>query len=188
MKLRKSILITFLFSLNSLAIAADTIPETELATYRAIVSELGETLKSELLKALQAGGPAAALATCNEKAIPVTTTIAEKHGLKVGRTSLKLRNPKNAPDEWETKVLKNFVERQVQGKNLSKMEFYEVFEKDGKKQVRYMKAIPVAEPCLTCHGTEIVPEISAKLKTLYPEDKATGFKLGDLRGAFTLIK
>jgi hypothetical protein len=51
-----------------------------------------------------------------------------------------------------------------------------------------MKAIPTAAQCLNCHGESISPEVDAKLKALYPNDQARGFKEGDLRGAFTLAK
>lgn len=49
-----------------------------------------------------------------------------------------------------------------------------------------MKAIPTAALCVKCHGETIDPEVEAKLKALYPNDQARGFKEGDLRGAFTL--
>jgi hypothetical protein len=51
-----------------------------------------------------------------------------------------------------------------------------------------MKAIPVAEQCLACHGSKIKPELAEHLQKLYPEDKAIGFSQGDLRGAFSLKK
>ena len=66
------------------------------------------------------------------------------------------------------------------------IEHYEVIRQDDKRVFRYLKAIPVAEVCLTCHGTEIDSEVSAKLEQLYSEDQATGYKTGELRGAFTI--
>ncbi|MEJ1297544.1 MAG: DUF3365 domain-containing protein [Candidatus Sedimenticola sp. (ex Thyasira tokunagai)] len=58
----------------------------------------------------------------------------------------------------------------------------------GKKTFRYMKAIPTAELCLGCHGSEIKPQVTQKLDALYPYDKARGLKAGDIRGVFTLSK
>ncbi len=185
---KHQIIACLIMSLSGFVMATETLPESELAVYRAHVNELGETLKSELLKALQAGGPLTALAVCNEQAPVKTMAISEKHELEIGRTSLKVRNPQNAPDDWEMKVLKMFEERKANGENPTQLEYYEVIDNAGKKQVRYMKAIPVAPPCLTCHGAEITPDITTKLKVLYPKDQATGFKMGDLRGAFTLMK
>jgi hypothetical protein len=51
-----------------------------------------------------------------------------------------------------------------------------------------MKAIPTGEVCQTCHGVEIAPPVSAKIRELYPQDQAIGFKTGDLRGAFTITQ
>jgi len=49
-----------------------------------------------------------------------------------------------------------------------------------------MKAIPMrAEPCLLCHGAP-EPALKAEIDRLYPQDQATGFRPGELRGAFTV--
>ena len=63
-------------------------------------------------------------------------------------------------------------------------------EIDGKKAMRYMKALPTQELCLSCHGKEnkVSPEVQAKLKELYPDDKATGYDSGQIRGAITARK
>ncbi len=50
-----------------------------------------------------------------------------------------------------------------------------------------MKAIPMAaEPCAACHGTDVKPDVKSEIDKLYPQDQATGFKPGELRGAFTI--
>lgn len=53
---------------------------------------------------------------------------------------------------------------------------------------RYMKAIPMQGMCMTCHGgQELIPDnVKERLATLYPDDQATGFTPGSLRGAFTV--
>ena len=66
------------------------------------------------------------------------------------------------------------------------MEYFEVVEEGGQKSFRYMKAIPTAGLCLTCHGAVIDPALEQELKSLYPQDKARGFEVGDIRGAFTI--
>jgi len=70
------------------------------------------------------------------------------------------------------------------------MAFAEVVEEGGKKEFRFMKAIgmpPLEQmPCLKCHGENIDPKVAAKLDELYPNDKARGYKVGDIRGAFTI--
>nr|VFK10650.1 MAG: Protein of unknown function (DUF3365) [Candidatus Kentron sp. LPFa]VFK26753.1 MAG: Protein of unknown function (DUF3365) [Candidatus Kentron sp. LPFa] len=61
-------------------------------------------------------------------------------------------------------------------------------EKDGVRVFRYMKAIPTLEVCILCHGASLSPDVVAKLDELYPEDQARGFKVGDIRGAFSFMQ
>lgn len=49
-----------------------------------------------------------------------------------------------------------------------------------------MKAIPTGGVCIACHGAELDPAIAQKINELYPDDQATGYKPGDIRGAFTI--
>jgi hypothetical protein len=108
--------------------------------------------------------------------------------MSIGRTSLKLRQPKNAPDDWELRQLRRFEERKAAGEGVATLEVGAYAEKDGKRVFRYMKAIPTAPLCLNCHGASLAPEVAAKLHELYPADAATGFNAGDLRGAFTITE
>lgn len=153
---------------------------------RPVVKEFGGSLKEALGKAMQEGGPLNAIEACNKVAPHIAHEQSAKHGWDVGRTSLKTRNDANAPDEWEQKVLASFEERKAKGEDVEKMEHAEVVTENGKQVFRYMKAIPTAEVCLKCHGAEVDPKVKAKLEGLYPNDKAYGFKMGDIRGAFTI--
>ena len=101
---------------------------------------------------------------------------------------MKLRNPNNEPDAWELKVLNQFEARKAAGESPDAIAFGEVVEMDGKKQFRFMKAIGTADLCLSCHGSDIKPDVAAKLDGFYPNDQARGFSKGDIRGAFTLKK
>ena len=176
---------TLLTSLIAAPALADDMQDRADAS-RAASETLLRALKSEVEKAVQTGGPMHAISVCNEKAPQITRQVSLDAGWDVGRTSLKVRNPKNTPDAWERKVLEDFESRKAAGGNLKAMEHYEVVEEDGKKSFRYMKAIPLFGVCVNCHGSKIRPNISAKLYELYPEDTARGFKPGDLRGAFTV--
>jgi len=68
------------------------------------------------------------------------------------------------------------------------MEFFAIVEEGGKKSFRYMKAIPLGGVCSNCHGPVLKPEVVQKLDQYYPDDKARGFQVGDLRGAFTITQ
>jgi hypothetical protein len=56
--------------------------------------------------------------------------------------------------------------------------------------IPYMKALPTQEPCLACHGAAegIKPEVQSRLQELYPQNKATGYKAGQICGAITMCK
>jgi hypothetical protein len=163
-------------------------PSKEVMESRAAIKQLGGTLKGELQAAMKKGGPTEAIKVCNTVAPAIAADISEKNGFDVARTSLKPRNAGNAPDAWETKVLQSFEDRKAAGENPGKMEFSEVVDMNGKKTFRYMKAIPTGKVCLNCHGTEIKPGVLEQVNAMYPEDKAIGFKEGDIRGAFTIIR
>lgn len=167
---------------------SDDVPP-EVVASRHTAQMFGALLKDTLQQAIQSGGPVNGIAVCHEKAAQIAADLGQKQEMLVGRTSLKLRNPANAPDNWELAVLKQFEARKAQGEPVDKLEFFAVIDDDqGKKTFRYMKAIPTAGLCLSCHGEHIEPAVDAKLKELYPDDKARGFKEGELRGAFTLSK
>lgn len=151
---------------------------------RAIAKEFGGTLKGELEKAMQSGGPVAAIEVCHSKAPAIAKSLSEKHGVEVHRTSLKPRAL--APQDWETEVLQGFDDRRAKGEDPNAIEFHTVAEADGKPQFRYMKALGTAPLCLNCHGENINPEVKAKLEALYPDDKAMGYKAGDIRGAIVI--
>ncbi|RMG50074.1 MAG: DUF3365 domain-containing protein [Gammaproteobacteria bacterium] len=170
---------------TSSAMAGD---EALRAETRKVVKEFAGELKATLQSAMKAGGPESAITVCNQAAPAIARGISEKYGWEIGRTSLRLRNPANAPDEWERKVLEDFERRKAAGEPVQKLEHAEVVQTDHGKVYRYMKAIPTGKVCLTCHGTNIQPALAKRIKTLYPEDKATGFRPGDIRGAFTVIR
>lgn len=163
--------------------------DPNVAQARGITKNFADSLRAELTAGLQAGGPTNAIAVCKDKAPAIAKAEQQKAGWqKVGRTSHKLRNPSNKPDDWELAVLKKFDERRAAGEDPAKIEYSEVVAAGGKKTFRYMKAIPTQEVCLACHGENIDKATAAKLAKLYPKDKARGFKVGDLRGAFTMSK
>ena len=165
---------------------ADTHTKERAQNSKKVVKEFVGQLKGELKAAMKAGGPVNAINVCKEKAPAIAASMSEKYGWDIARTSLKTRNSDNAPDAWESRILNEFEARKAKGEAVKPMAYFEVVDNNGKKAFRFMKAIPTGEVCLKCHGSELKPGIKAKLQELYPNDKATGFKLGDIRGAFTI--
>ncbi len=104
---------------------------------------------------------------------------------KLKQTSLNIRNPSNAPDEWERKILESFKSNKLQkAKGVG-----EIQDTGNMKVYRYLKPLYVSKPCLECHGAKenIRPEISEFLEKRYPDDNALGYKKGDLRGGISMI-
>lgn len=155
---------------------------------QAAIKEFGPALKTELQNAMSTGGTVAAIEMCNLTAPDIAAATGERHALQIGRTSHRVRNPANAPDEWEAARLQEFLVAVEQGVTLKTLDFAAVVETDEGAVFRYMKAIPTAGLCVACHGQELAPEVVDTLGKLYPEDQARGFEVGDLRGAFTLTK
>ncbi len=170
------------------AVAGDTPDLTALnAESRAKIKNFAGSLKGALQTAIKEGGPVKAISVCNVRAPEIAAELSGGDWT-VGRTSQRTRNPENGPDAWETMVLEAFLDRAAAGESLKTMEAAAVVESGGARTYRYMKAIPTGEVCLTCHGSDLEPELAAKIRAVYPEDRATGFKLGELRGAFTVTK
>ncbi|WP_424956293.1 Tll0287-like domain-containing protein [Hyphomicrobium sp. 1Nfss2.1] len=158
----------------------------QLAKARASIKGLGENLKQQLMAAIKEGGPIAAVNVCRTIAPAIAEEQSHVHGVKVGRTALKVRNPGNAPDAFERRVLEDFVRQIAEGADPAKLEHAEIVSDGDGRVLRYMKAIPMAaQPCAICHGAELSPALKAEIAKLYPDDQATGFKPGELRGAFT---
>jgi len=160
-----------------------------VAACRVAMQKLGGALKGRLQEAVAAGGLIEALEVCNVEAVPIAETISIEEGVIVGRTSLRVRNPRNAPDAWERATLEDFAARAGTVEDVGTLEAWTVTENEGEQRTfRYMRAIGTAPLCLSCHGEALTPEVTAKLAELYPADAATGFAAGDIRGAFTIVK
>ena len=178
--------LTLIASLTAFSAQAMSIEERAIES-RMAVKDFMQSLKHELKTSIKKDGPVAAIKVCNVSAPNIAKQQSVKHGWEIGRTSLKLRNPDNAPDAWEQAVLESFEQRKAKGEDIKQMEFHEVVTEDGQQYFRYMKAIPTAaKPCLVCHGENLKPKIAATLDQLYPNDQARGYKAGDIRGAFTI--
>ena len=168
------------------AMGADT--EQALADSRATVGEFMKTLKQELQAGMQAGGPVNAVSVCNLTAPGIANTYSAREGREVSRTSLRPRNPGNAPVAWQHAVLESFEQRKQAGEDVTALEYHEVVTTEGVRELRYMKAIPTAKVCLACHGEAVDSTVRTRLEKLYPDDQAMGYRVGDIRGAFSVTQ
>ena len=155
---------------------------------RGVASSIPPKLIAVLQDEIAKGGPEGAIGVCRDKAPQMAKAASEKTGWNIRRVSLKNRNPKAVPDAWERTALEAFDRRAAAGEAPATLEKGEVVVEGGVKSNRYMKALPTQALCLSCHGsdTDIAPAVRTKLQALYPDDKATGYTVGEIRGAMTI--
>jgi len=163
---------------------ADAAGDPRVLQSQALVKEFAAQLIAQLRQAMATDGPVTAIKVCNIAAPQIAATLSARSNWRVGRTSLLTRNPGNNPDNWERDVLQQFEQRKQNGEAMATLEYHAQTEQG----FRYMKAIPTVELCLGCHGSTLSEPVKAALAELYPQDKATGFKLNDIRGAFTIMQ
>lgn len=154
---------------------------------RELSMQLGKELKGELGAAIEKGGPVAAIDVCHTRAPAIAARLSAESGATVGRTALKVRNAANAPDDVQRAVLEQFAGDMAAGRVEGPLEAAFEIKRDGGIERHYLRAIPTEALCLTCHGEALAPELAAAIARDYPDDQATGFKLGELRGAFRVV-
>jgi len=167
------------------ALANDLLPEA-----RKIAGALPGKLLTVLTAEMAKGGPEGAISACRDTAPQLAKAASEESGWAVRRVSLRNRNPKAVPDAWERAVLEDFDRRAAAGESPATLEKGEVVAEGAQSHYRYMKALPTMELCLNCHGApeKMTPAVRERLASLYPQDKAVGYTLGQVRGAITLKK
>ena len=166
--------------------AADPVPEW-LAQSRLLAQRLGTELKAELTSALASAGPTGAISVCRTRAPEIAARLSRESGAIVSRTALRVRNPANAPDDLQHAILEQFADDLAAGRTEMPLEAAVEINRGGKIEHRYMRAIPMDAMCLACHGQQLAPEVASAIAKAYPEDQATGFEQGQLRGAFSVI-
>jgi hypothetical protein len=165
---------------------ASTVDSSEAALKQraaAIAKEAFSELSSNLLAAITRTGLNDALPYCSDKAIPITKAVAAKNGVGLSRVTHKARNPANKASEAELAVI-----RQFQSELTAQHAPAPIAATNATQAVSVYIPIVISNPlCLMCHGkpgTEVSTELQATIRRLYPDDQATGFALGDLRGAW----
>ncbi|MFP4624058.1 MAG: DUF3365 domain-containing protein [Gemmatimonadota bacterium] len=138
-------------------------------------------LGGELNRQLATDGPAGAVQFCAGEAQALTDSVSDALGAgwAVKRTTLRARNPRNAPDSLESAALRYFHEADAAGQEREHW-----VQRTAAGDFRYYMPLRVAPMCLECHGERdrIDPAVRQVLETRYPTDEATGYREGDLRG------
>ncbi|MCA8955059.1 MAG: DUF3365 domain-containing protein [Planctomycetes bacterium] len=134
---------------------------------------LAAALLKELSSALTKGGPASGIEVCSRRSGEIAAAVRAEHGVAIGRTSFKLRNPSNAAPIWAADAVRDKVAEP------------RIFRsRSGSLGALY--PIRLQPQCTLCHGPadQLAPDVRKALAARYPMDSATGFRPGDLRGWF----
>lgn len=161
------------------------VADADLERARGAAMSFSGQLRGRLQAAMAEGGPTAAVAVCNTEAPRIAEAVMAEHGVRLGRVALpgRNRNPAQAGDGWQLAMLEVF-QRNVEG-GAKASEQVAVMREGLPRDValRMVRGIATEPGCLVCHGKVIAPEVGDAIARRYPDDRATGFDIGDLRGA-----
>ena len=169
---------------TTLAHAGD---DAMLSEARNVAMSLPPKLLASLQEEIKKSGPEGAIPVCKDMAPKMAGKILQETGWKVKRFSLKPRNEARAiPDDWEKAALEDFDKRAAAGEPPAQLEKGETVG----NEYRYVKALPVQPLCLNCHGPvdQLSPAVKSVLGEHYPNDRATGYSVGQIRGAISVRK
>ena len=169
-----------------------TIDASLVQSTRGIAGELLGQLGQKLKAAMSTDGPVAAVSVCKESAPAIARQLSIASDAKVTRVGTRVRNQNmGVPNAWQKEALTQFEARLSQGEKAADIEFWQVADNGhGKSELRYAKAIAVQPQCLSCHGSaqDIAAPLAEKLRIEYPNDQATGYSVGQLRGAVVVTR
>ncbi|GLT20634.1 DUF3365 domain-containing protein [Zoogloea oryzae] len=162
------------------ALKADT-RKNALPVLPKVVAMMQETVAEK--------GAIEAIPVCKEKAPLLLKEQSAKTGWDMRRVSLRTRNPeRGTPDVWEARQLADFNIRAANGEKIETLEAGEIVTENGKQIYRYIRAVPVGDVCLKCHGApdKIEASLKSQLAKSYPHDTAFGYEKGQIRGGLTV--
>lgn len=159
---------------------------------KAITQDAFQALSSKLGQAVQEGGITYALQFCNVKALPITDSLSAHHDVELRRASHRPRNPANRADSLEKETIRSYLsqlEDQGRGQDEDQKELDPRVYKDNGHIIYHAPIMINKGLCLNCHGREgaqIQEKNLQLIRQLYPNDEATGFEVGDLRGIWSV--
>lgn len=185
--MKKTLLVSATLIAPFAATPAHANDEALMTEARTVATTLPPKLIVALQDEIKKTGPEGAIPVCKDMAPKMAGEISQQTGWKIKRVSLKARNDARAiPDPWEKAALEDFDKRAAAGEAPAKLE---KGEKIG-NEYRFVKALPVQPLCLGCHGPadQLSPAIKAALGQNYPNDRATGYSEGQIRGVISVRK
>lgn len=144
----------------------------------AAIDQLRDRIYKRLNAIMVQGGPVEAVGLCATEAPRLSKEVAEVNGVEIGRTSVRVRNPANAPRKWAASY--------VAGAAGKKAEEVKPAVFDLGDRIGILRPLAMMPACTRCHGpaAALAPDVKAEIAQRYPKDQATGFAPGDARGFF----
>jgi len=155
-----------------------------LSKGKEITQKTFKLLSGNLMTQMKQGGPKQAIPFCNLQAIPLTANMATQENVQIKRVSKLFRNEANMPSSEELGVINDYETALKNGENLAP-----VLLNPLQGAPHFYAPIIIDKKCLACHGVvgeQVSKPTDSLIKTMYPNDLATGYKVGDLRGIWSI--
>jgi len=181
--------ITVLFALIIiLSSCSKSLSKKEVEQYTIQGKEIAQTtakkLGGTLVEKMKDGGVKDAVPFCNAEALPLTKEMSDNFNVTIKRTSHRLRNEENKPNDEENIIINNYNKLFSEGKPLKPL-----VELDKSGKPHFYAPILLQKKCLACHGdigVDVTKKSDSIIRSYYPKDLATGFKEGDIRGIWSI--
>jgi len=150
--------------------------EADVSLAQEWTGEAFAALSGRLLEAISTDGHVAAIGICSMEAKDLLDGVADAQGVLIRRVTDRPRNPANQADARDLEVM------ELMGIMLGQGSVPEPVVDGRVVRLPIRIAMPL---CLTCHGdpsAEIAVDTLAAIRERYPNDTATGYREGDLRG------
>lgn len=162
-----------------------TVDADPLLRARSAAQAFAGRLRQTLQSAMATGGPVAAVDVCHAAAPAIAAAVEREQGVRLGRVALpgRNRNPVQAAAGWQRTGLERMQAAVAAGQPAGEQV---QLQRDGLPEgvaLRMLRGIATEPGCLACHGRQVAAPVRAAIARHYPGDGATGFDVGDLRGA-----
>ncbi|HRG55235.1 MAG TPA: DUF3365 domain-containing protein [Lacunisphaera sp.] len=149
------------------------------------IERIGGMMISEVNQELATREIAQAVGIMHLKSLELPKPVAGKPTVTaIKRTSLMLRDPRNAPDAADAAALDKIHTQLMADESPDKMLVQKVERAGQPVEWRVYRPIAASQSCLACHGDPATfrPGVKAALDLLYPEDKAVEYGAKEWRG------
>lgn len=143
-----------------------------------------KALSAQLKTAIKKDGLQSAVKYCQTNALKITDSLSNNYNVNIKRTSEKFRNSENKPNSNELSVLLKYQNDKNNGYIMEPF-----VEKVNDAEFNFYSPIIINDLCLKCHGIvgeTLLKEDRLYIKEFYPQDLATGYQKGDLRGMWSI--